>query len=90
MCTLTPCPIRNVFLGLALDKKGKDDESEKAYRAAIARKSNDSLAWQGLITLFEKQGGKMIDAYGEAAIQTAEISMQVYVAWAWRSVGRRL
>jgi superkiller protein 3 len=46
-----------VFLGLALDKQDKNDEAEKAYNVAATIKANDPLAWQGLITLYEKQAG---------------------------------
>ena len=63
----------HVFLGVALDKQELADDSEDAYRAAIRIKGKDSLAWQGLVTLFEKQDGRKLDQYHEAALQLAEI-----------------
>ena len=69
----------NVFLGRALEKLDQDEESEKAYEAAIAIKNQDSLAWQGLVGLYEKQKGKKLDIYHDAAIRLAEIHMNEYV-----------
>ncbi|SLM37046.1 Tetratricopeptide-like helical domain [Lasallia pustulata] len=66
----------NVFLGLGLDKQDKNDDSAKAYKAAIQIKQNDPLAWQGLITLYEKQAGKHIDDYQDAAVHLAELFME--------------
>lgn len=66
---------RNVFLGLALDKQNRDDEAKRAYQAAIKSKSNDALAWQGLISLYEKHANKDIDDYCSAALRLAEIHM---------------
>ena len=65
----------NVFLGLALDKQGKYDEAEKAYNAALKSKANDTLAWQGLVTLYEKQANKKVDEYANASTRLAEIYM---------------
>ena len=77
----------NVFLGLALEKQDKNEDSEKAYKTAVEIKGKDALAWQGLITLYEKQAGKKIDDYHDAAFRVAEFFMEVYVAWAWLHVG---
>ncbi|KAL8699923.1 MAG: hypothetical protein Q9201_005733 [Fulgogasparrea decipioides] len=63
----------NVFLGLALEKKGRNEESEKAYKAATALKANDPLAWQGLISLYEQQGGRKLNDYHDAASRLATI-----------------
>lgn len=79
---------RHVFLGLALDKQDRIDESEKVYVRAADIKSKDALAWQGLIALYEKQAGKKLDEYRKAAIQLAEIFMAVYVARSWDLNGR--
>jgi superkiller protein 3 len=49
------CSCRYVFLGLALLNLNKVTESEAAYRAAIAIDQPQPLAWQGLISLYEKQ-----------------------------------
>ena len=43
-----------VFLGLALEKQNQYDASEAAYQAATKIKEKDLLAWQGLVTLYEK------------------------------------
>ena len=69
----------NVFLGLALDKKNQYDGSEKAYNAAATIKGNDALAWQGFITLYEKQAAKKLNEYHNATIHLAELFMEEYV-----------
>jgi len=66
-------------LGLALEKQEKYEEAEKAYNTAARSKLNDPLAWQGLITLYEKQAGKKVDQYRDAALRLAEHYMEVYV-----------
>ncbi|KAL9005635.1 MAG: hypothetical protein Q9188_001591 [Gyalolechia gomerana] len=66
----------NVFLGLAFEKQGQNDESEKAYKAATSLKANDPLAWQGLISLYEQQGGRKLDDYHDAALRLANIFEQ--------------
>jgi superkiller protein 3 len=71
--------IRNVFLGLALDKLNKTKESENAYLAATRVKENDKIAWQGLISLYEKQGNERIDPYREAVINLGQILGEAYV-----------
>ncbi|KAL9587646.1 MAG: hypothetical protein Q9212_000100 [Teloschistes hypoglaucus] len=63
----------NVFLGLALEKKGRNEESEKAYRGAASTKPKDSLAWQGLISLYEQQGGHRLEDYQDAVSHLASI-----------------
>ena len=68
---------RNVFLGLALEKQSLNDDSEKAYRSATESKPTEALAWQGLISLYEKQMELKLDAYHQAAIHLAEIYMEV-------------
>lgn len=65
-----------MFLGLALEKQNLNDESERAYRTATKSKPNEALAWQGLITLYEKQMGTKVDEYHEAAVNLAEIYMK--------------
>jgi superkiller protein 3 len=57
------------------------EESLQAYKLAIGAKPNEALAWQGLISLYEKQAGKRLDDYHEAAIHLAEIYMQEYVTY---------
>ncbi|KAH0543323.1 hypothetical protein FGG08_002386 [Glutinoglossum americanum] len=66
----------NVFLGLARDKLGKYTEAAEAYEAATKIKGNDALAWQGLISLYEKQGGRRVDEYRISAVRLAEIYME--------------
>ncbi|KAL8738690.1 MAG: hypothetical protein Q9181_000574 [Wetmoreana brouardii] len=63
----------NVFHGLALEKKGRNEESERAYKAATAVKANDPLAWQGLISLYEQQGGRKLNDYHDAVSRLATI-----------------
>lgn len=69
---------RNVFLGLALDKLGKNEDAERAYIAAIRAKDNDKTAWQGLINLYEKQGGHKVDVYRDAAVKLALLFGEEY------------
>ena len=72
-----------MFLGLALDKLEQNEQSERIYIAASEIKTNDALAWQGLIALYEKQSSKKIDEYRKAAVRLAEIYMDVYVNQAY-------
>lgn len=69
----------NVFLGRALEKLDQSEDSEEAYKIAIGIKDKDALAWQGLVGLYEKQAGKKLDNYHDAAIRLAEIHMNEYV-----------
>lgn len=66
---------RNIFLGLALDQKDLFEESERAYLVAAASKPDESLSWQGLIALYEKQSAAKLEEYHQAAIHLAEIYM---------------
>lgn len=69
----------HVFKGLALDKKNQYEDSEKAYNAAAKIRGKDPLAWQGLITLYEKQAGEKLNEYHNAAVNLAELFMEEYV-----------
>ncbi|KAF7590726.1 Superkiller protein 3 [Aspergillus hancockii] len=62
-----------VFLGLALDKLNKTKDAEDAYLAAIRVKKDDKIAWQGIISVYEKQGNNKLDAYREAVINLGQI-----------------
>ena len=62
-----------MFLGLALSKQGKRDEATKPYLAATEIKPKEPLAWQGLISLYDEQGGARLDEYRRAAVQLALI-----------------
>ncbi len=66
----------NIFLGLAHDRQGQHEASEVAYKRAIKAKEEDPLAWQGLVSLFEKQKGEKLDAYHDAAFTLAGIYME--------------
>ncbi|CAN8104956.1 unnamed protein product [Discula destructiva] len=61
------------FLAFALDKKGSQDEAEKAYETATKVKPNEPTAWQGLIKLYEKQAAKKLTPYQHATVRLAEI-----------------
>ncbi|EED12393.1 translation repressor/antiviral protein Ski3, putative [Talaromyces stipitatus ATCC 10500] len=63
----------HIFLGLAQDKLGKPDAAESSYLAASRIKENDKTAWQGLITLYEKQGSKKVDAYRDVVLKLGHI-----------------
>lgn len=69
----------NVFLGRALEKLDQNEDSEEAYKIAIGLKDKDALAWQGLVGLYDKQAGKKLDRYHDAATRLAEIHMNEYV-----------
>ena len=66
-----------VFLGLALEKQGKDEESDRVYGHARTAKPRDPLALQGLVTLYEKQATKKVDEYRIVAQLLAELYMEV-------------
>ncbi|KAJ5115907.1 hypothetical protein N7456_000255 [Penicillium angulare] len=63
----------HVFLGLANDKLNKVDESEAAYLAATQLKSADRTAWQGLISLYERQGSQRLGSYRQAVLNYGQI-----------------
>ncbi|KAJ5816464.1 Tetratricopeptide-like helical [Penicillium robsamsonii] len=63
----------NVFLGLANDRLNKNNDAENAYVAATSINPNDKTAWQGLISLYEKQGGCSHDGYHKAVIALGNI-----------------
>ncbi|KAJ5965506.1 hypothetical protein N7481_012220 [Penicillium waksmanii] len=63
----------NIFLGLAYDKQNKTEEAEQAYLAATRIKDSDRTAWQGLVTLYEKQGNSKLDPWHDAALRLAQI-----------------
>ncbi|KAL8776330.1 MAG: hypothetical protein Q9213_008314 [Squamulea squamosa] len=67
----------NVFLGLAFEKQHRNDDSERAYRAATVLKEGDPLAWQGLIALYEQQGARKLDEYHDAASHLASVFIAV-------------
>ena len=69
----------HVFLGRALEKLDHNDDSEEAYKVAVGTKKTDALAWQGLVGLYEKQAGRKLDDYHDAAVRLAEIHMEKYV-----------
>lgn len=81
---------RNVFLGLALEKLGRYIDAEPAYKVAIGSKPKGALAWQGLISLYEKQAGHKLDDYHEAVLHLGEIYMQEYVTKVYLSSGGRV
>lgn len=47
--------------------------SEKFYKDAVAIKGDDPLAWQGLITLYEKHPSQNLDKYHIAATELASL-----------------
>ncbi|MCJ1307786.1 Superkiller protein 3 [Agyrium rufum] len=63
----------NVFLGLAYSKEGEDERSEKAYVSATKLKPSDRLAWQGLVSLYEKLEARKLDEYRDVALELARI-----------------
>ncbi|KAK3689865.1 hypothetical protein B0T22DRAFT_376582 [Podospora appendiculata] len=63
----------HIFTAFALDKKNILDEAEATYLAATKLKPVDAQAWQGLIKLYQRQGGKKLKEYQHAALKLAEI-----------------
>ncbi|KAK0725376.1 hypothetical protein B0H67DRAFT_480923 [Lasiosphaeris hirsuta] len=63
----------HVFLAFALDKKNKPNEAEATYLTATTIKPTDGQAWQGLVKLYQRQGGKKLKQYQHAALKLAEI-----------------
>ncbi|KAL4960775.1 SKI complex subunit tetratricopeptide repeat protein SKI3 [Aspergillus stella-maris] len=63
----------NVFLGLAQDKLNHFLEAERAYLAATRIRSDDKSVWQGLISLYEKQGNQKLEEYRDAVINLAQV-----------------
>ncbi|KAG9230261.1 putative Superkiller protein 3 [Amylocarpus encephaloides] len=62
-----------LFLGYAKSKRGDYAEAETAYDSATKLKNGDPQGWQGLIQIYEKQGGEVVDRYQTAASNLAEI-----------------
>ena len=67
------CVASYVFLGLANEKLNSNDRAEQAYLAATRIKANERTAWQGLISLYEKQGSQKLDAYRNAVLSLGQI-----------------
>ncbi|KAL4926922.1 SKI complex subunit tetratricopeptide repeat protein SKI3 [Aspergillus undulatus] len=63
----------NVFLGLAQDKLNHFPEAERAYLAASRIRNDDKAVWQGLISLYEKQGNQKLEEYREAVIKLGQV-----------------
>ncbi|KAJ5192545.1 hypothetical protein N7449_008687 [Penicillium cf. viridicatum] len=63
----------NVFLGLACDRLNRNHDAENAYNAALGINPNDRTAWQGLVSLYEKQGGCDHGGYHKAVIALGKI-----------------
>jgi superkiller protein 3 len=78
LLTLFSHTYSHIFLGYANDKLNNTDESERAYINATRIKADDRTAWQGLISLYDKQGGNKLDAYHEAVIQLGKIFAAKY------------
>jgi superkiller protein 3 len=47
--------------------------------AATRIKPDDRTAWQGLISLYDKQGGSKLDPYYDAVVQLGKIFADKYV-----------
>jgi superkiller protein 3 len=52
---------------------GKYTDAENAYDSATKLKGSEPQGWQGLISVYEKQGGEKVGAYQVAALRLAEI-----------------
>ncbi|KAF2667044.1 putative antiviral protein [Microthyrium microscopicum] len=63
----------HTFLGRALDKIGKYDESEKAYMQATRIKPEEDVPWVGLTTVYEVQGSAKVDQFMDASVKLAQI-----------------
>ncbi|GAM83217.1 hypothetical protein ANO11243_012030 [Dothideomycetidae sp. 11243] len=65
-----------LFLGRAYEKQNDIDKAATVYHEAADLKPDDTQAWQGLASLYESQGAKSIDAYGEVAVKLAVLFAQ--------------
>ncbi len=65
--------VRLIFQGFAFSKQNKYADAEKAYLSATKIKSSEPPAWQGLIKIYENQGGEKVGPYQVAALNLAEI-----------------
>ena len=63
----------HIFLGFVFDKKKALDDAETMYLAATTIKPGDLQGWQGLVSLYRRQGAKKMKQYQRAAIKLAEI-----------------
>ncbi|KAL2865839.1 SKI complex subunit tetratricopeptide repeat protein SKI3 [Aspergillus lucknowensis] len=63
----------NVFLGLAQDKLNHSVGAERAYLAATRIKADDKTAWQGLISLYEKQGDQKLEQYRDVILHLGQV-----------------
>ncbi|KAJ5780523.1 Tetratricopeptide-like helical [Penicillium paradoxum] len=63
----------HVFLGLAYDRMKNVEEAESAYSAATQINPDDKTAWQGLVSLYERQRGCEHDGYRQAVIALGKI-----------------
>lgn len=66
-------------MGLAQDKLGNAALAEKSYLAATRIKHNEKTAWQGLVNLYEKQGGQKIEEYRDVVLKLGQIFADAYV-----------
>jgi superkiller protein 3 len=64
---------RLLFLGRALDKLGRFEDSEKAYKTAGQTRPDDDQATKGLHMLYEVQGGAKVDEYIDTTVRIAQI-----------------
>ncbi|KAK3942002.1 Superkiller protein 3 [Diplogelasinospora grovesii] len=63
----------HIFMAFAQDKTNKLDEAENTYLSAANIKPQDPQTWQGLIKLYQKQRGKKLKQYKDAAIKLAQV-----------------
>ncbi|KAI5299010.1 Superkiller protein 3, partial [Ascosphaera atra] len=66
----------HVFLGFALDKLGQFDAAEASYNRAVAIKSNDYAAWQGLVSSYQKQGDAKLDGYDAVVRKLCDLFLE--------------
>lgn len=62
-----------LFLGRALDRIGKKEESAEAYKEATQIKPDEDQAWLGLRTVYETQRSEKVDEYTQVGLKLAEI-----------------
>ncbi|KAJ5885275.1 hypothetical protein N7495_009785 [Penicillium taxi] len=63
-----------VFFGVANEKLNQLQDAETAFNQATNLNPSDPLAWQGLITLYDRwTGGKKLDQFRHAVLQLGQI-----------------
>jgi len=56
----------------------KNADAEIAYLGATRIKADDRAAWQGLVSLYDKQGSSKLDSYHNVVVQLGKLFADRY------------